>query len=225
MNRNSNPLPETPPEPVRGYREFLDASITDALKAALRIIAADPALVVAGTRILAWQNKAAAVRRAHEAEGLLVPPVLFVSVTSQCNLACRGCYMRGTHAGPARELDPGRLSSLVREASELGVSIIVFAGGEPMIRRAEIAGLARSYPRILFAVFSNGLLIDDAAARELAGTKNIIPMISFEGFRNETDARRVPGCTTVCWKSVHGLNKTASSLAVRSRSPAPMPIP
>ena len=168
------------------------------LRQALRIIASDPALVVAGTRILAWQNKAAAVRRAHEAEGLLVPPVLFVSVTSQCNLACRGCYMRGTHAGPARELDPGRLSSLVCEASELGVSIIVFAGGEPMIRRAEIAGLARSYPRILFAVFSNGLLIDDAAARELAGTKNIIPMISFEGFRNETDARRVPGCTTVC---------------------------
>jgi MoaA/NifB/PqqE/SkfB family radical SAM enzyme len=42
-------------------------------------------------------------------------------------------------------------------------------------------------------VFSNGLLIDDAAAEELAGTKNIIPMISFEGFQNETDARRGTG--------------------------------
>jgi MoaA/NifB/PqqE/SkfB family radical SAM enzyme len=116
-----------------------------------------------------------------------------VSVTSQCNLACRGCYQRGTHAGPAQQLDPGRLSSLVREASELGVSIIVLAGGEPLIRRAEIVGLARSYPKILFPVFSNGLLIDDRAAAELAGTKNIIPMISFEGFRNETDARRGAG--------------------------------
>ncbi|MDD1701796.1 MAG: radical SAM protein, partial [Methanoregula sp.] len=96
-------------------------------------------------------------------------------------------------ADPARELDPGRLSSLVREASELGVSIIVLAGGEPLIRRAEIAGLARSYPKILFPVFSNGLLIDDAAAAELGKTKNIIPMISFEGFRVETDTRQGDG--------------------------------
>jgi MoaA/NifB/PqqE/SkfB family radical SAM enzyme len=116
-----------------------------------------------------------------------------VSVTSQCNLACHGCYQRGTHAGPAQKLDPGRLSSLVREASELGVSIIVLAGGEPLLRRAEIAGLALSYLRILFPVFSNGLLIDDAAAAEFAKTKNIIPMISFEGFQSETDARRGPG--------------------------------
>jgi MoaA/NifB/PqqE/SkfB family radical SAM enzyme len=193
MEQIPDPLPEESPEPARRYRALLDASIADALKQALRIIAADPALVVTGTRILAWQKKAAALRRAREEEGILVPPALFVSVTSQCNLACRGCYMRGTHTGPARELDPGRLSSLVSEASGLGVSIIVLAGGEPLIRKTEITGLARSNPRILFPVFSNGLLIDDAAAEELAGTKNIIPMISFEGFRNETDARRGTG--------------------------------
>jgi MoaA/NifB/PqqE/SkfB family radical SAM enzyme len=193
MEPLSAPLPEDSPGPARHYRALLDASLSDALVQALRIIASDPALVLAGTKILAWQKKAAALRRKQEKEGLLVPPALFISVTSQCNLACRGCYQRGTHAGPARELDPVQLSSLVREASELGVSIIVLAGGEPLIRRAEIAGLARSYPRILFPVFSNGLLIDDAAAEELARTKNIIPMISFEGFQNETDARRGVG--------------------------------
>lgn len=193
MKHIAAPLPEESPKPARHYRELLDASIADALVQALRIIASDPALVVAGMKILAWQKNAAALRRDQEKEGLLVPPALFVSVTSQCNLACRGCYQRGTHPGPVRELDPGRLSSLVREASELGISIIVLAGGEPMLRRAEIASLARSYPTILFSVFSNGLLIDDAAAGELARTKNIIPMISFEGFRDETDARRGTG--------------------------------
>jgi hypothetical protein len=70
-------LPEESPGPARRYRALLDASIADALKQALRIIASDPALVVAGTRILAWQNKAAALRRAQEKEGLLVPPALF----------------------------------------------------------------------------------------------------------------------------------------------------
>ncbi|MEN6395425.1 MAG: radical SAM protein [Methanoregula sp.] len=193
MKDISAPLPEESPGSARNYRELLDRSIADALMHALRIIASDPALVIAGMKILAWQNKAAAIRQKQEMEGLLVPPALFVSVTSQCNLACRGCYQRGIHAGPAQNLDPGRLSSLVREASELGVSIIVLAGGEPLIRRAEIAGLARSYPKILFPVFSNGLLIDDAAAEELGKTKNIIPMISFEGFQNETDTRRGGG--------------------------------
>jgi len=193
MKHISAPLHEESPGPARNYREILDESIANALVQALRIIASDPALVVAGMRILAWQKKAAALRRKQEKEGLLVPPALFVSVTSQCNLACRGCYQRGTHAGPARKLDPEKFSSLVREASELGVSIIVLAGGEPLIRKAEIAGLARSYPRILFPVFSNGLLIDDTAAEELSKTKNIIPMISFEGFQDETDARRGAG--------------------------------
>lgn len=190
MKHVTLPFPEESPGPARRYREILDASIADALVQALRIIASDPALVVTGAKILAWQKKASALRFTQEKKGLLVPPALFVSVTSQCNLACLGCYQRGTHAGPVRDLDPDRLSLLLCEASELGVSIVVLAGGEPMLRRAEIAGLARSYPKILFPVFSNGLLIDDRAAAELAKTKNIIPMISFEGFRNETDARR-----------------------------------
>lgn len=190
MKHVTPPFPEESPGPARRYREILDASIADALVQALRIIASDPALVVTGAKILAWQKKASALRFTQEKKGLLVPPALFVSVTSQCNLACLGCYQRGTHAGPVRDLDPDRLSLLLCEASELGVSIVVLAGGEPMLRRAEIAGLARSYPKILFPVFSNGLLIDDRAAAELAKTKNIIPMISFEGFRNETDARR-----------------------------------
>ncbi len=193
MEQRSAHVPKGSPGPARHYRGLLDDSISDALSHALRIIAADSSLVFAGTRILAWQHKAAALRSAQEKEGLLVPPAVFVSVTSQCNLACRGCYMRGTHAGPARELDPGQLRSLVAEAAGLGVSIIVLAGGEPLIRKTEISSLARMYPRILFPVFSNGLMIDEATAQELGATKNIVPMISFEGFRDETDERRGTG--------------------------------
>jgi hypothetical protein len=74
MKHNSEPLPEGSPGPARHYRELLDASIADALIQALRIIASDPALVVTGMKILAWQKNAAALRRKQEKEGLLVPP-------------------------------------------------------------------------------------------------------------------------------------------------------
>ncbi len=77
------------------YREAFNATIGETLSQAVRIIAGDPALVIPGTVILHHQRKAAAIRKQHEGDGLLVPPVMIVSITSRCNLACAGCYMHG----------------------------------------------------------------------------------------------------------------------------------
>jgi len=187
------PVKSEPSSEEGNYRELLDASITGTLRQALRIIAADPPLAFTGMQILSWQKTAASRRRKKEREGLMVPPALLLSMTSRCNLACRGCYMKTIRSGQAREMSPDRIRSIIAEASDLGVSIVVLAGGEPLIRCAEISALARTHPRILFAVFSNGLLIDEAAARGLAQTKNIVPILSVEGFRDETDNRRGAG--------------------------------
>ena len=133
------------------------------------------------------------MRKQHEAEGLLVPPVMIISITSRCNLACAGCYMHGRGEKPAAEMSPEVLASVVGQAAELGVSIIVIAGGEPLVRQEEIFALAKAHPRILFPVFTNGLLIDEAMAAEIAACRNIVPVISFEGFREDTDTRRGSG--------------------------------
>jgi MoaA/NifB/PqqE/SkfB family radical SAM enzyme len=175
------------------YRETFNATIGETLSQALRIIASDPALVIPGSVILHHQRKAAAVRRQHEWEGLLVPPVMIVSITSRCNLSCAGCYMHGRGEKPAPEMSPDVLASVVSQAAELGVSIIVIAGGEPLVRQKEIFALAKTHPRVLFPVFTNGLLIDEPMAAEIAACRNIVPVISFEGFREDTDARRGSG--------------------------------
>jgi MoaA/NifB/PqqE/SkfB family radical SAM enzyme len=175
------------------YREMFNATIAETLSQAVRIIAGEPALVIPGTVILHHQRKAAAVRKQHEREGLLVPPVMIVSITSRCNLACSGCYMHGRGEKPAAEMSPDVLASVVSQAAELGVSVIVIAGGEPLVRKEEILALAKAHPRVLFPVFTNGLLIDDAMATEIAQCRNIVPVISFEGFRDDTDARRGSG--------------------------------
>lgn len=174
------------------YRENFDRTIAGTLGQALRIIAGDPALVIPGSLILHHQKKAAAVRRQHESAGLLVPPIMIMSITSRCNLACAGCYMHGRGGKPA-EMNPDVLASAVAQAADLGVSVIVIAGGEPLVRQDELFALAKAHPRVLFPVFTNGLLIDDLAAAAIARCRNIVPVISFEGFRNETDQRRGRG--------------------------------
>jgi MoaA/NifB/PqqE/SkfB family radical SAM enzyme len=175
------------------YRETFNATIGETLSQALRIIASDPALVIPGSVILHHQRKAAAVRKGHEDGGLLVPPVMITSITSRCNLACAGCYMHGRGEKPAAEMSPEILASVVDQAAELGVSIIVVAGGEPLVRQEEIFRMAEAHPPTLFPLFTNGLLIDEMLAARIAQCRNIVPVISFEGFREDTDMRRGSG--------------------------------
>jgi len=175
------------------YRETFNATIGETLSQAIRIIASDPALVIPGSVILHHQRKAAEVRRQHEQDGLFVPPVMITSITSRCNLACAGCYMHGRGEKPAAEMSPAILASVVDQAAELGVSIVVIAGGEPFIRQEEIFRMAEAHSRILFPLFTNGLLIDETLAGRIAQCRNIVPVISFEGFREDTEMRRGSG--------------------------------
>jgi len=177
----------------RHYRETFDTTIGETISQAIRIIAADPALVIPGSVILHHQRKAAQVRKQHEHEGLLVPPVIITSITSRCNLACAGCYMHGRLEKQNAEMSGEVLASVVSQAANLGVSIIVIAGGEPLVRHDEIFRMAQANPTILFPLFTNGLLIDDTMAESIASCRNIVPVISFEGFREDTDTRRGSG--------------------------------
>ncbi len=177
----------------RQYRETFDATIGETLRQAIRIITAEPALVIPGSVILHHQRNAAMIRQQHEREGLLVPPVMITSITSRCNLACAGCYMHGRGEQIRAEMSPEILASVVDQAAELGVSVIVIAGGEPLVRKEEILRMTRVHPAILFPLFTNGLLIDDTMADAIAACRNIVPVISFEGFRHDTDTRRGGG--------------------------------
>ena len=175
------------------FRDQFDVTISETLAQAVRIISSDPALLIPGTLILHHQKKAAMVRKRYEREGLLVPPVIIASITSRCNLACAGCYMHGRHEKPVPEMSPETLASLASQAALLGVSVVVIAGGEPLVRQDEIFRIAKAHPAILFPVFTNGLLIDDAVAETIASCRNLVPVISFEGFREDTDSRRGDG--------------------------------
>lgn len=61
------------------------------------------------------------------------------SITSKCNLHCAGCYSRCNHATtdsePVSQLTSEQWLRIFDEADELGISFILLAGEEPMLRR------------------------------------------------------------------------------------------
>ncbi|HWQ63417.1 MAG TPA: radical SAM protein [Methanospirillum sp.] len=175
------------------YTHILSQSITANIRKVVRIVGTDPSLLVTATRLLTAQKKAARRREMLAAEDVQVPAVVMFSLTHQCNLACHGCYMRSLHPVMAPEMSSADIRNLTSQCVDLGVSFLVLAGGEPLVRKVEILMLAREFPSMLFAIFTNGLLIDESLAAEIGKKKNIVPILSIEGDREATDSRRSGG--------------------------------
>ncbi len=135
-------------------------------------------------------------RDAYEQKGLHIPAFLIASIASQCNLFCAGCYARCGGACVERayqsDLTAGEWSAVFSEASALGVSFILLAGGEPLMRR-DVIEAAVPFDNMIFPVFTNGLLLDSDYAELFHKHRHLIPVLSIEGGEAETDARRGGG--------------------------------
>jgi len=141
-------------------------------------------------------QRASKQRLRWEREGLHVPGFLIASITSSCNLHCAGCYSRCTGAtddeAPSAQLTKEEWLGIFREAEELGISFILLAGGEPMLRR-DVIEAAAGEKSILFPIFTNGTFFNDDTFRLLDESRNLVPVFSIEGGRNATDNRRGEG--------------------------------
>ncbi len=166
--------------------------VSDALKATLK----DPRGSAFMLRFAAASRKASKKRRIAEDRGEHIPPFLIASITSKCNLHCAGCYSRCNHATvdtePVRQLTDEEWFRIFDEADELGISFILLAGGEPMLRR-DIIEAAGKKPGILFPIFTNGTFMDERYFELLGRCRNLLPIMSIEGEREITDERRGEG--------------------------------
>lgn len=151
-------------------------------------------------RYTADEYKARKLRAAAEQRGEHIPPFLIASITRRCNLSCKGCYARANEAcadrtdaaGFADELTQNQWGDIFTQAEELGVSFVLLAGGEPMARR-DVLEEAGRHKKILFPVFTNGTMLDSGKAEIFLHNRNLIPIFSIEGGRDETDRRRGEG--------------------------------
>ncbi|HEY87224.1 MAG TPA: radical SAM protein [Dehalococcoidia bacterium] len=174
------------------FRKVLNDSLNVFLKDALRVTLKDPKQAYYFFQTVKWQRKAARVRSKLEREDIHIPPIMIFSITNRCNLHCKGCYHLALNRSSRPEMSVNKIQSIITEAKELGISFMVIAGGEPLVRK-EFLDITRDFPEIIFLVFTNGMLIDDDLIVKLKGQRNFIPVISLEGWQEDTDGRRGEG--------------------------------
>ena len=166
--------------------------VADAMKATLK----NPKEAAFMLKFAASARKASGKRKKAEEAGEHIPPFLIASITSKCNLHCAGCYSRCNHATvdaePVRQLTDEDWLKVFDEADELGISFILLAGGEPMLRRGVIEAAATK-KNILFPIFTNGTFMDERYFELFDKNRNLIPIMSIEGKKKVTDQRRGRG--------------------------------
>ena len=166
--------------------------VSDTLKATMK----DPRESAFMLKFAAASRKATKIRQKLSEEGEHIPSFLIASITSSCNLHCAGCYSRFNKATvdskPVRQLSTEEWLKIFREAEELGISFIMLAGGEPMLRW-ELIEKAGSMPDILFPIFTNGTYLNESYLKLFDKCRNLIPVMSIEGGKENTDARRGVG--------------------------------
>lgn len=175
-----------------GYIHIFNRSILSVFRRGFRVSLSNPRFPLFFVRTLFRQKSASRIRSRQEAEGVHVPPLLIASLTNQCNLRCKGCYARAHTRKNGSDLDAEKWTGIFREAEALGVSIVLLAGGEPFLR-TDLLDITEHFPAMVFPVFTNGLPLTDSVISRMKTQKQVIPVISMEGFEQQTDGRRGSG--------------------------------
>ena len=116
-------------------------------------------------------------------------------VTYACNLRCKHCY--ATAGKPLDdELTTEEAIDVIDRLDRLGVTIIAFSGGEPLVRRDIFELVSHASDKGMYvAIATNGTLITEEMARKMRETGVGYVQISLDGLKSTHEAfRGVEGC-------------------------------
>ncbi len=87
--------------------------------------------------------------------------------TNKCNLFCKHCYQDADEA-QERELNTDEAKAMIDQIAQAGFKIMIFSGGEPLLRPDIFELVAHAAGRGLRPVFgTNGILITEEVAHRL----------------------------------------------------------
>lgn len=187
-------------------KSLFDQQIQTVFHRALKLAWRRPGCLPVLGRLALSQQAAWSRRRRWDQKGLQVPPVLIASLLKECNLACAGCYQRGHGKKTGPSLQASQYLEIFRQARELGVGIILLAGGEPLLFPG-LFSMTRELSQTAFLLFTNGMLLDREKALELRRQKHVFPVLSLEGDAKITDQRRGAGVFAQVREAMRRLEK------------------
>jgi len=118
-------------------------------------------------------------------------PVVVWNITKRCNLRCVHCYAHANPTGTRDELTTEEGKRLIDDLADFGSPVILFSGGEPLMRE-DLTELAHyAIERGMRAVIStNGTLITHKVAQELKNIGLSYVGISLDGMEEVNDKFR-----------------------------------
>jgi radical SAM protein with 4Fe4S-binding SPASM domain len=123
--------------------------------------------------------------------GELPRPVVVWNCTRQCNLRCSHCYASAGNHKSIGEMDTEAGRMFIHDLAEFGVPVVLFSGGEPLLRRDffELADYARQQG-LRIALSTNGTLIAKDTAERLRKVGFAEVGISIDGIGINNDRFR-----------------------------------
>ncbi len=118
-------------------------------------------------------------------------PVVVWNSTQRCNLHCVHCYSNSENKTYPQELTTEQAKDMVMDLAAFGAPVLLFSGGEPLMRPDlfEVAKLATS-KGIRAVLSTNGTLITEEAARKLKDAGFSYIGVSIDGIEATNDKFR-----------------------------------
>jgi len=118
-------------------------------------------------------------------------PVVVWNTTKQCNLYCEHCYAAADCEGASNELSTAEAKGLIDDLAEFGAPVLLFSGGEPLVRDDLTELVAYADDAGTRPVLStNGTLLTRERARELKQAGLKYAGVSVDGLPERNDRIR-----------------------------------
>ncbi len=115
-------------------------------------------------------------------------PVVVWNVTRACNLKCVHCYAHATDDATSNELSTAEGRHMIDDLADFGVPVLLFSGGEPLVRKDLPELAAYAVEKGMRAVIStNGTLIKRETAQTLKKIGLSYVGISLDGLEPVND--------------------------------------
>ena len=144
-------------------------------------------------------------------------PVVVWNITRRCNLKCVHCYAHAKNIAFDNELSTSEGKILIDDLAGFGVPVMLFSGGEPLVRKDLPELAAYAVKKGMRAVIStNGTLITPQIAQTLKDIGLSYVGISLDGMEEINDRfRGVKGAFRLALKGIENCKKAGIKVGLR----------
>ena len=144
-------------------------------------------------------------------------PIVVWNCTRSCNLRCVHCYSHSQACNYEGEMTTDEGMRLIDSLAEFGAPVILFSGGEPLLRPDLTSLIRHATSRGLRAVIStNGTLISAEKARELKDLNLSYVGVSLDGTEPVNDKfRGIPGAFARAMAGIRACREAGLKVGLR----------